>query len=213
MIGFIRGTMIGTYPAGKKNKLVIIWPHETLESFGVGYTIVVSQLTAAQYTINSPITLWVYPVQTDKESYLIGIDNPEKMAMFTSLLGVSGVGPRTALGIVDTISPDELKKCIVSKDVATIAKIPGIGQKTASKIVLELAGELDFEKLEAQKTAKKSSNSQFKTIEKALKKLGYNEADVTYLLEAAASELAEVMLQTPDIAEHLKVVFKYAQVR
>jgi len=202
MLGFIRGTILKSFVDGKHNVSLIVWPHQTLQEPGTAYKILVTQKTAMQYSQSASIELWVYTYQSDKESSLLGMDSSEKMGLFTKLLSVSGVGPKTALTIIDALSPGELKEAILTKDVSVFAKIPGVGKKTAGKIVLEFSGELVEDP-----TDSKESNGNNELIS-ALKSLGYKQNEAQSVIEKAKKELASLAISA-SFEEKVRVLFRY----
>ena len=82
---------------------------------------------------------------------LYGFLTRDDLQIFRLLLGVSGVGPKAGLGILSALSADELRFAVLSDDAAAIAKAPGIGKKTAQKLILELKDKLDLEEAFEQK--------------------------------------------------------------
>ncbi len=114
---------------------------------------------------------------------LYGFLAREDLAIFRLLLTVSGIGPRGALGILSTVTPDNLRFAILSEDAKTIAKAPGIGVKTAKKLIIELKDKLDLsEALELSKEHKESADTEHigtvraEAVE-ALTALGYSAAE------------------------------------
>lgn len=74
---------------------------------------------------------------------LYGFTTPDARAAFETLLGVSGIGPRVALGVLSRMTPDSLARAVASGDIAAFDAVPGVGKKTAGRIILELTGKLD----------------------------------------------------------------------
>lgn len=135
MIAFIKGTIQYI----EEDTIV-------LENNGMGYEIrvpfsVIEQLPAYQCEIK----LYTYLYVREDAMNLYGFLNREDLKLFQLLIKVNGIGPKGALGILSTISPDDLRFAILSEDVKTISKAPGIGGKTASKLILELKDKLKLE--------------------------------------------------------------------
>jgi len=82
----------------------------------------------------------------DEDIVVYGFLRPEERALFEKLVAVSGIGGKTAMACVSALSPDEWAAAVAGADVARISSIPGIGKKTAQRIVLELTGKLEVEK-------------------------------------------------------------------
>lgn len=110
-----------------------------IESGGLGYRIAVSSATAqALPSIGSPVKLYTYLNVTETGVALFGFAAKEEQEMFQRLITVSGIGPKGALGFLSALSPSELILAVLSDDLKTLCKAPGIGKKTAQRMVLEL---------------------------------------------------------------------------
>lgn len=118
---------------------------------------------------------------------LYGFLNREDLRLFKLLLGVNGIGPKAALGILSALTADELRFAVLAEDASAIAKAPGVGKKTAQKLILELKDKLDLEESFEQKLShmqgrEESWGAQGQTDAKteavqALVALGYSNAD------------------------------------
>ena len=111
-----------------------------LDVAGVGYHVSVSLPT---YTVlaratNGPVTLHVHTHVREDALQLYGFTTAEELGAFEELLTVSGVGPRLALGILSGIGATELRECVGRGDVGRLQKVPGVGKKTAERLLLEL---------------------------------------------------------------------------
>ncbi len=115
---------------------------------------------------------------------LYGFWQKDELEVFKLLLGVNGIGPKAALGILSGLSADELRFAVLSDDVKTISKAPGVGKKTAQKLILELKDKLNLRDAFEQKLANEEkepermqiSNAKQEAVE-ALRALGYAGAD------------------------------------
>ena len=133
MIHFIHG-MLSDVAEG----LVVV------EAAGVGYGIhVPASVIGALPPIGEDIKIYTYFSLTQNGVDLYGFLSPEDRAMFTMLLTVSGIGPKGALGILSALTPDDLRMAIVTGDSKAISRAPGVGNKTAQRVVLELKDKLD----------------------------------------------------------------------
>ncbi len=133
MIHFIRGSL-----SEVADGLVVV------EAAGVGYGIrVPASVIGALPPRGSEVKIHTYFSVTQNGVELYGFLTPEDRTMFTMLLTVSGIGPKGALGILSALTPDELRMAIVSGDSKSIARAPGVGSKTAQRVVLELKDRLD----------------------------------------------------------------------
>lgn len=115
-----------------------------VEAAGVGYGIhVPASVIGALPPIGEEIKIYTYFSLTQNGVDLYGFLSPEDRAMFTMLLTVSGIGPKGALGILSALTPDDLRMAIVTGDSKAISRAPGVGNKTAQRVVLELKDKLD----------------------------------------------------------------------
>lgn len=94
---------------------------------------------------------------------LYGFLTRDDLKMFRMLLGVSGIGPKAALGILSGLSADELRFAVLSDDIKTISRVPGVGKKTAQKMILELKDKLDLQEAFDTKTMHVQEASQAET--------------------------------------------------
>ena len=128
MYEYIKGKYEGTVDNG-----VII------DLAGMGYLVSISQTTMADMPkLHESIMLYLHPVFAENNVGLYGFTSEKERELFRTLIGVSGVGPKAAMGILSAFSPGTLIGHIVRKDAKAIATAKGIGPKTAERIVLEL---------------------------------------------------------------------------
>lgn len=134
MIGFIRGTV-----EYMENNFVVI------ENNGVGYNINVSNNTLERLPKGGmPVTIYTYMNVTDDAISLFGFVSMEELKMFKLLKTVSGVGPRVALALLASLSPNELALAIASNDASALC-VQGVGKKLSQRIALELKDKVDVE--------------------------------------------------------------------
>ena len=106
---------------------------------GVGFRVFVPQtLLDGLSGPGQEVTLHTHLHVRENELTLYGSSTEEELALFRLLLGVSGIGPKVALSILSSLPPDRLQAAIAQEDVATLARVPGIGPKTARKLVFDL---------------------------------------------------------------------------
>jgi holliday junction DNA helicase RuvA len=127
MIRMVRGTVV----ARGKDFLVI-------DVSGVGYKVFVPEPAALAADNNQEIILHTYLQVREDALNLFGFADAEELAMFELLLGVNGVGPKVALAALTVLSPDMLRSAVAAEEPAMIARVPGVGKRTAEKIVLDL---------------------------------------------------------------------------
>lgn len=117
-----------------------------LDVNGVGYEVLVpGQLLSMLEGIGQSLKLYTYMQVREDAVVLFGFLTRDDLQMFRMLIGVNGVGPKAGLGILSALGADDLRFAILADDAKKIAKTPGIGAKTAQKIILELKDKLDLE--------------------------------------------------------------------
>ncbi len=125
----------------------IIWKgerHFVVDVSGVGYKIFIPITLLQKHSVNEPISLWIHTHIKEDALDLYGFMFPSELEFFEMLIGISGIGPRSALGVMALAPVDTIKKAIASGETAYLTKVSGIGRKIAEKIVLELKDKLGF---------------------------------------------------------------------
>lgn len=135
MIYFVKGTL----DTVTENMIVV-------ENNGIGFEIMVplSVVSNLPQTGNE-VKIYTYTYVREDALSLYGFLTKDELAMFKMLITVSGIGPKGALGILSVMDADELRFAILADDAKSIAKAPGVGRKTAGKLILELKDKMDFE--------------------------------------------------------------------
>jgi Holliday junction DNA helicase RuvA len=169
VIARLRGRVVARSPEGL-----------ILDVNGVGY--LVNATPSAASTPGDEITVETYLHVREEALQLFGFAEPAERELFVQLLGVNGVGPKVALAIVSGSRPDELRRAIVREDSARFQAIPGIGKKTAERIVLELK-----EKIALDAVASPRGDV---TARDALVELGYSVVDAEHALADVDPELS-----------------------
>lgn len=118
-----------------------------LEAGNMGYNIMMpSSSLDAQILTGKEVKIYTHLYVREDAMQLYGFLTLDELKTFRLLLGVNGIGPKAALGILSGLTTDELRFAVLSDDVKTISKAPGIGKKTAQKLILELKDKIDLEK-------------------------------------------------------------------
>ncbi len=137
MIGFLEGTLVSKLP-----------PQLTLDVGGVGYEIQAPMSTFYSLpNAGEPLRLVTHLLIRDDAHVLYGFSSEAERALFRSLLKVSGVGARIALGILSGISVEGFRRCVVEKDIVALTRLPGIGRKTAERLLVEMPDRLTAQDL------------------------------------------------------------------
>ncbi len=157
---------------------------------GVGYKLTVSMITAeAMLTkLGKQVQLYTHLAVREDGIELFGFGSCEERECFNKLISVSGIGPKVALSILSTHTPDKLAIAIAGEDAALIAKTPGIGKKTASRIILELKDKLTVDAKELYSydisaPILSSKNANLSEAMEALMVLGYDKSTITGALK------------------------------
>ena len=191
MIGRLSGTLLEKSP-----------PHVLVDCHGVGYEVDVPMSTF--YTLpaaGQPISLLTHFVVREDAQLLYGFATGEERSAFRQLLKISGVGARTALAILSGLSVADLAQAITLQESTRLVKVPGIGKKTAERLLLELKGKLADVGYGSPGTAPSDTRSD---ITQALLALGYNEKEAT----AAVRQLAADLSTSEGIRQALKLLSK-----
>ena len=143
MIGYIKGTIAEITP----DRLV-------LENGGIGYEIFVpSSILDSGARQGQELKVYTYLHVREDALQLFGFRSRDELQVYRLLLGISGIGPKAAIGILSAMSVDTLRFAVLSDDAAAIAKAPGIGKKTAQKLILELKDKFSLEEAFEKKLA------------------------------------------------------------
>ena len=172
MISYIKGILEDMSPG-----MVVVDNH------GIGYQMMVPMRGESFPKIGQEIKIYTHMHVREDDVSLFGFLSKEEKEAFELLIGVNGIGPKVGLSVLSTLSVYELKMAVISEDVKTISKTPGLGPKGAKKLILELKDKLSFEELEEDgvgaeifDTSADSSDSVMITIE-GLVCLGYSKSE------------------------------------
>jgi holliday junction DNA helicase RuvA len=163
---------------------------------GVGYRLAVSSETLRHVPgVGRPLSLHTHLVVRDDALQLYGFATEEERDLFLLLIGVQSVGPKVALAVLSGGTPRELVAALVAGDVARLQAVPGIGKRTAERIVVELREKVgvEAELSEAPITVTRGDDPRLVARE-GLLELGFAAAEAQALLEAASGETAEELL-------------------
>jgi len=182
MIGWISGKLLRKQP-----------PQLLVEVGGVGYELEAPM--TAFYNLPDPggmVSLHTHLVIRDDAHLLFGFTDLRQRDLFRTLLKITGVGPRVALAILSGLTADDLVACISVGDVAQLTRVPGIGRKTAERLVIELRDRLDATAESAATLTGSSALTPEQDAVSALVALGYKSTTATAAVRTAASAGASV---------------------
>ena len=182
MIAFLKGVL-----AGKTAACAYI------DVQGVGYAVGMSQGALSKLpAVGEPVQVHTHLQVSDNGIALYGF-----LTLFERLIGVSGVGPKVALAALSSFTPEALVAAVQAQDVAAVQKIPGVGKKTASRIILELKGSFDqglaslFDVSGAPSSAAAAAAERLKGAREALLALGFASAEAEVALKGAPEDADE----------------------
>lgn len=191
MIGRLSGVMLEKTP-----------PQVLLEVQGVGYEIDVPMSTFYNLpNVGERVTLYTHLVVREDAHLLYGFASESERRAFRQLLKISGVGARTALSLLSGMSVADLAQAVAAQESGRLTKVPGIGKKTAERLLLELKDKLgtEFAGVAVNRAAPASSD-----VLNALLSLGYSEKEAQYALK----QLPEGMSVSDGIKQALKLLSK-----
>ena len=165
MIAHLRGKLLEKHP----NQAVV-------ETGGVGYDVTISIPTFSELTsVGSEVSLHIHTHVREDQLALYGFGRPEEKQLFEKLITVSGIGPKLGMTILSGMQVDDMMNAIRGNDVARLTKIPGIGKKTAERMVLELRDKLPPQGADQVREISSLSATQ-EDVLSALVNLGYPQA-------------------------------------
>lgn len=180
MLAFVKGRLIETGT-----------DYVVLDNQGIGY-LIYTPLSVLENLppIGQDIKIYTYMYVREDQLTLYGFLTRDDLEIFKLLIGVSGIGPKGALGLLSRISPNEFRFAVMSGDSKTIAKAPGIGPKTAQKLIIELKDKLKLEDMfeastEADADVSHGGSGAEKETIMALVALGYSETEAFRAVQKA----------------------------
>ena len=190
MIGHIRGTLLDKAT------------HEVLvEAGGIGYEISLTMPAwFALGELNQEVSIWCHMVVREDAQQLFGFSNKDERLMFRELIRISGIGPKVAQAILSGMDITSLINAIRNNEVAALVKMPGIGKKTAERLIIELQDrlkQLDFAENQIDLAspvlnAEGAGNRQLEEAEQALMALGYKSSDTKRMLKSLPTDCQSV---------------------
>jgi Holliday junction DNA helicase RuvA len=177
MIGRIRGILAATEP-----------PDILLDVAGVGYEIQIPMTTLYELpAVGSELSLFTHFVEREDAQLLYGFLHERDRALFRHLIKVNGVGPKMGLAILSGMDTDSFVRCVQRDETATLVKIPGVGKKTAERLLIEMRDKLKDWILQLDLTAPAVASVRdiLAEAESALVALGYKPAEASKAVAAA----------------------------
>lgn len=220
MIGYLRGEILDS-----SDGRLIIGIQTGSSSDRIGYAVTVPQSPAyLGWVQGKSIELFIHTHVREDALDLFGFASKAEKEVFLALLSVTGIGPKGAIGILSKIQPVDLVQAILNGDKDALTQLPGIGKKTAERVVLELADPIRkkmaagvlLESYESALQGKKKGGAEagstaglnastfpiFQEAKAALMGLGYREQEVTTLLKQVITEAQTPITRTEDLVKH-----------
>ena len=179
MIGQIKGIIIAKQA-----------PDLLVDVQGIGYEVLVSLGTFFEIPeIGGAVTLHTHFVVREDAQLLFGFATLEERALFRQLIKVNGVGPKMALAILSGMSAGEFALAVHNNDIATLVKLPGVGKKTAERLVIEMRDKVDIAQINDFGSATAGKHPDIKQeAESALTALGYKPQDAAKMISRVSDE-------------------------
>lgn len=166
-----------------------------VEVNGIGYRIHSTIHSVSQIKKGDAITVYTHLVVREDELSLYGFMSIEELDMFQKLISVSKIGPKVASGILSAYTPNKLSAYILSKDISALSKAPGVGKKTAERIILELKDKVDKTNVVYDYTLFNDDHKDDDEAVQALMALGYSKLESKKAVEA----VRDMSLGTEDV--------------
>lgn len=180
MIGYLHGRVIALYT-----------DHCLLDVHGVGYRVFVANSTRTKLRQREEASLFIYTSVREDAIVLYGFATEEEYDLFLQLIGVSGIGPKVALGILSAITVEGLCRAIQNKQASVLTKLPGIGKKSAERLILELKDKVAFrgseeEELLTIEDGEEVGDDAASEAMAALQSLGYTPSEIAPVIRKTA---------------------------
>jgi Holliday junction DNA helicase RuvA len=197
MIGRLRGTLIEKQP-----------PYLLLDVQGVGYEVQAPMTTFYRLPgLGAEVVLYTHLAISENAHQLFGFADQRDRSLFRSLIKVSGVGPKLGIAILSGMEADDIVRCVRADNVSALVKVPGVGKKTAERLMIEMGDRLkdwDLPRGDSlfpeQAPVDSAANDILAEAESALIALGYKPTEAAKMIAAAAKQSeassSEVLIRT-----------------
>ena len=166
-------------------------PHVLIDCGGVGYEAEVSMTTYYQLPeVGEQVSLWTHLLVKEDSHSLVGFGDEQERRLFRQLIRINGVGPKLALTILSGIDEGQFAHCVAHNDVAMLTRLPGVGKKTAERLIIEMRDKLEAVTADLPSPAVGGGAPRSVASEaiEALQALGYKPADAEKLVRRAQQQ-------------------------
>ena len=165
--------------------------HIVLQNGGIGFKIFTSYNSSLKLDMGmKDVMMYTYYNLRDDGVYLYGFTDEEELNIFKMLITVSKIGPKVAMGILSTLTPNQIKMGIAKKDIESLCKAPGVGKKTAERMILELKDKIEIDDYIDEAVGVKADDGEYEEAVNGLVSLGYTKFEVEKILrDVDVSEL------------------------
>ena len=177
MIGYLRGRLVHKQP-----------PFLLIDVGGVGYELEAPMSTFYNLPDDEQVALYVHLAVREDAHLLFGFSDLSQREFFRRLIKITGIGPRVALAVLSTLNAEQFRRCIENEDVAALTRVPGIGGKTAQRIIFDLRGNLPPS--DSSPDGSRDRPDPVQDAIGALLSLGYKTADAHRAVHAVADDIA-----------------------
>ncbi len=191
--------------ASVRGKLIFIGvDHAVIETGGIGLWIYAPRpVLGGLPELGAEALLYTHLHIREDLLALYGFASPDQRHLFETLLSVSGIGPKVALSLLSSASPDELRMAIASGDTARLSRVPGIGKKTAERLALELKDKFDVKGLPAPSGTSPALITLNGELAEMLVSLGFSSAEAASAINALPANAP------PELEERLRLALRY----
>lgn len=176
--------------------------HATIDVGGVGYKLWIAPSTIA-FPVGQECTIYTSFVVRENSQALYGFADPSSRNLFETLINISGIGPKIGLCILSQFTPERFRDAIVTENITLISSVPGLGKRTAEKIILELKDKMIKMPILGERPSAPSSHQHLDAIG-ALVNLGFSEKAAAKAIEKVTSSNSEKMELSEMITEALR---------
>lgn len=188
MISYLKGTVAGTQKLSSSRVIL------TIDVNGIGYEVQTNARVLQQLPpVGEAVQISTHLQTREDQSVLFGFSSPSERDLFRQLISVTGVGPQVAMALLDALGLQDLVQAIVASNIRLLSKTPGVGNKTAERIALELKTKLAEWRMQSGLGSAPSAApipSVQEDVEMTLLALGYTSDEITHALQAVGQSTA-----------------------